>query len=194
MRSATCCWVQPRSMRAALSSPFGVACAAFLTIILLVYPLTQGKSERVPVHFLHYNSSITDVMANSHREFFAIWQAVFDTGGGAHMRSSAHSMSNLAGAGMRWDRGCPGRCRRKRFLIILSQLPQVSASLPGSGGDDARVRFSNNVQSATNAPESSAGQRQPSGSLRVANQLCVNAGSFHRIANLVVMDKTQPCI
>ena len=34
MRSATCCWVQPRSLRAALSSRLCVAYAAFLTMIL----------------------------------------------------------------------------------------------------------------------------------------------------------------
>jgi hypothetical protein len=64
------------------------------------------------------NSSITDAMESSHREYFAIWQAVFGMGGNAHMRSFAHSA--LSTAQLARSGGDDARVGKMFTLIIMS--------------------------------------------------------------------------
>jgi len=51
-----------------------------------------------------------------------------------------------------------------------------------------------NIQPAMNAHEDASEQGQLHSSSRVAGPFCINAGSFHRITHLLIMEKTQPSV
>ena len=68
---------------------------------------------------------------------------------------------------------------------------------PRNGGTrptTERLNLGENVQPATNAHENVSEQGQLQCSSWVVGQFCMNASSFHRIAHLLIMEKTQPSI
>ena len=103
------------------------------------------------MHRLQCNSSITNAMESWHREFFAIWQAVFGMGRNAHMRSFAYSAlfykPNCVGQG---HCSPPGRLEMPRQPVRIpavvhpcslahgGALPGRAAGMPSRWGHAAR--------------------------------------------------------